>query len=169
MVSPILVIIGCDTYIDIILSYLINFIIKFKFVFENISKPHPSCFSRSLIYSNQFYISLKSSYRIDTKARFHIKDVTQINKSVVYFTVRRNVKFSCSKCQSMNFDVKSGLSTLQYKNIQVHTTDVFSDHNIVWHEAESCGQTRQEAIYHAQVSAGSKRLQTVSGEPNLTI
>ena len=33
---------------------------------------------------------------------------TKFNKSMVYFIVRRNVKFGCSECQSV-FDVKSGL------------------------------------------------------------
>ena len=33
-----------------------------------------------------------------TKARFHVAVITQINKSVVYFTVRRNVKFGYSEC-----------------------------------------------------------------------
>ena len=30
-------------------------------------------------------------------ARFHVTVTTQINKSVVYFIVRRNVKFGCSE------------------------------------------------------------------------
>ena len=29
---------------------------------------------------------------------FHVTVTTQINKSVVYFIVRRNVKFGCSEC-----------------------------------------------------------------------
>ena len=33
-----------------------------------------------------------------SKARFHVTVRTQINKSVVYFIVRRNVKFGCSEC-----------------------------------------------------------------------
>ena len=35
-------------------------------------------------------------------------------------------------------------------------------------EAKSHGQSLQEAIYQTQLSAGSKRLQTVSVEPNMT-
>ena len=34
------------------------------------------------------------------KAQFHITVLTQINKSVVYFTVGRSIKFWCSKCLS---------------------------------------------------------------------
>ena len=34
----------------------------------------------------------------NTEARFHVTATTQINKSVVYFIVRRNVKFGCSEC-----------------------------------------------------------------------
>ena len=33
-----------------------------------------------------------------TKARFHVTVRTQINKSVVYFIIRRNVKFGYSEC-----------------------------------------------------------------------
>ena len=33
-----------------------------------------------------------------SKARFHVTVRTHINKSVVYFIVRRNVKFGCSEC-----------------------------------------------------------------------
>ena len=35
------------------------------------------------------------------KARFHVTVITQINKSVVYFNVRRNAKFGCSECKSV--------------------------------------------------------------------
>ena len=33
-----------------------------------------------------------------TRARFHVTVITQINKSVVYFIVRHNVKCGCSEC-----------------------------------------------------------------------
>ena len=38
-----------------------------------------------------------SSYSL-SKARFHVTDITQINKSVGCFTAERNVKFWCSEC-----------------------------------------------------------------------
>ena len=42
-------------------------------------------------------------------ARFQVTITTQINKSVVYFIVKRNVKFGCSdKSPCTNIDVKSG-------------------------------------------------------------
>ena len=37
-------------------------------------------------------------YILISKARFHVTVRTHINKSVVYFIVRRNVKFGCSEC-----------------------------------------------------------------------
>ena len=38
----------------------------------------------------------------------------QINKSVVYFTVGRNVKFWCSNAkQCIKFDMKSGLNVIE--------------------------------------------------------
>ena len=33
-----------------------------------------------------------------TNARFHVSVITQIKNAVVYFIVRRNVKFGCSEC-----------------------------------------------------------------------
>ena len=36
-----------------------------------------------------------------SKARFHVAVIIQINKSVVYFIVRRNVKCGCSECFSV--------------------------------------------------------------------
>ena len=45
-------------------------------------------------YSHYFF----SLYRLETNARFHITVRTQINKSMVYSIVRRNVKFGYSEC-----------------------------------------------------------------------
>ena len=42
------------------------------------------------------YIPEKVSRK--SKARFHVVVTTQIKKTVVYLTVRRNVKFGCSEC-----------------------------------------------------------------------
>ena len=49
-----------------------------------------------------------------TKAPFHITVITQINKSMVYFIVRRNAKFGCYECwwRCSNFDAKSGTKNL---------------------------------------------------------
>ena len=33
-----------------------------------------------------------------TKALFHVTVITQIHKCMVYFIIRRNVKFGCSEC-----------------------------------------------------------------------
>ena len=45
-----------------------------------------------------------------TGARFHVVVRTQTNKSVLYFTVRRNVKFWCFECYPCaKFHVKLGL------------------------------------------------------------
>ena len=41
---------------------------------------------------------MRVTYRSRSKARFHVTVTTQINKSVIYFIVRRNVKFGCSEC-----------------------------------------------------------------------
>ena len=46
------------------------------------------------------------------KARFHVVVRTQTNKSVLYFTVRRNVKFGVPNANPCTkSDVKSGLRT----------------------------------------------------------
>ena len=39
---------------------------------------------------------IMDEYRIGL--RFHVTATTQINKSVIYFIIRRNVKFGCSEC-----------------------------------------------------------------------
>ena len=48
-----------------------------------------NCFDLSVLYINAISI---------IKARFHVTVRTLINKFVFYFTVRRDVKFWCSKC-----------------------------------------------------------------------
>ena len=62
----------------------------------------------------------KREYLLTPKAQFHVAVRTHINKSVVYFTVRRNVKFWCSKNANLctKFDVKSGLSDENYVRCQ---------------------------------------------------
>ena len=45
----------------------------------------------------QINVVFRNSYLV-SKAQFHVTVTTQVNKSVVYFIVRRNVKFGCSEC-----------------------------------------------------------------------
>ena len=54
---------------------------------------------RQVITCDQTHTLMKS------KARFPVTVISQMNKSAVYFSAMRNVKFGCSK-----FDVKSGVS-----------------------------------------------------------
>ena len=47
-------------------------------------------------------MSLGFAYEYNySQARFHVIVTTQINKSVVYFILRRNVKFGCFVCKAM--------------------------------------------------------------------
>ena len=61
-----------------------------------------------------------------TKARFHVAVRTQINQFVLYFIVRRNVKFGCSNANTYtNSNVKSGLRLCPYHSFNVHdSTDL---------------------------------------------
>ena len=50
------------------------------------------------IYSTIIPIPMLFSYFYLSKARFHVTVITQINKFVVYFMERRNVKVGYSEC-----------------------------------------------------------------------
>ena len=43
-------------------------------------------------------LAVLSAIRVKSKARFHVTVFTQLNKCVVYFIVRRNIKLGCSEC-----------------------------------------------------------------------
>ena len=51
-----------------------------------------------IIMSECKVVLSKDSEEHTSQARFHVTVRTQINKSVVYFIVRRNVKFGYSEC-----------------------------------------------------------------------
>ena len=53
----------------------------------------PKC---GLIFNGKNWLFLEQILFL--KAQFHITVLTQINKSAVYFTVGRNIKFWCSEC-----------------------------------------------------------------------
>ena len=52
----------------------------------------------SINLGHTFFCMQMGGHKLQSKARFHVTVITQVNKSVVYFIVTRNVKFGCSEC-----------------------------------------------------------------------
>ena len=85
------------------------------------------CYISIIIILKYCNLSLKTNSR----ARFHVTVITQINKSVVYFTVWRNVKFGVLNANPcIKFDMKSGLGPVV--QLASHTFCSLFDENFIY-------------------------------------